>query len=119
MPQTPLPIMYKIQAAKQKDEKKLDLSECGLTFIPEEIYECHELEELWLQKNAIKIIPGGVIRLKKLKYLVLNDNPLESITNCPGLMLDYSDYVKFRDFLSKENIAGLRLRRDDLSQAFF
>jgi hypothetical protein len=46
---------------------------------PNEILELTNLEELYLNEQKIKVIPDGIRNLKKLKWLEMVDNEIESI----------------------------------------
>jgi len=51
-------------------------SECGLVVIPNWIGELNELTELILKGNFISDLPPSLAQLEHLKYLYLDDNPL-------------------------------------------
>ena len=74
-------IRAKIQEAKDKQLKELDLSWRStyyeLTEIPLEIFELEHLEILKLRNNKIKHIPQQIVQLKNLKYLDLIDNQID------------------------------------------
>jgi Leucine-rich repeat (LRR) protein len=55
---------------------KLDLSECGLTSIPPQVFELTELEELSLAGNNISILPPEIGKLTLLERLQLSGNEL-------------------------------------------
>jgi len=61
--------------------RQLFLSNQGLTEVPPEIWEMHELIKLDLGHNQIKSIPAAIRQLQKLEILQLQNNPLESIAD--------------------------------------
>jgi len=76
---------------------KLDLSNKGLTEIPEEIFKCKNLKKLNLSHNQIKDIPREFGRLKYLKSLDLSHNEISNLwskffdlTNLEVLILNHN-----------------------------
>ncbi len=114
MSKTPPHIVEKIRAARERGETALSLSDEELTEIPPEIFEADTFEEIWLGKNQITTVLAEVARLKKLRWLVLFGNPLETIADVPGLGLDFAIYRQWQHKLQREHIAGLKLTKDDL-----
>ncbi len=74
-------IQAKIEAAKYKHLKELDLSwrstHYELTEIPLDIFELEHLEILNLRNNKIKEIPEQIFKLKKLEHLDLIGNQID------------------------------------------
>lgn len=64
---------------KLKNLRSLDLSDCGLTNISENIGQLTHLEELNLANNKIQHVPDALSHLKNLKVLRLNGNQLAAI----------------------------------------
>jgi len=58
---------------------KLDLSECGLTSIPTQVFELTGLEELSLAGNNISILPPEIGKLTSLERLQLSGNELKRL----------------------------------------
>jgi Leucine-rich repeat (LRR) protein len=58
---------------------RLDLSECGLTEIPQQVFELSELEELSLAGNKISFLPAEIGKLTLLERLQLSGNELTSL----------------------------------------
>ena len=85
MSDIPAQIRAKIQEAKDKKLKELDLSwystDYMLEGIPVEIFELEQLEKLDLRNNNIKEIPKEISQLKNLKYLDLIEN--QKLTKIP------------------------------------
>ncbi|MGH2412832.1 MAG: COR domain-containing protein [Microcystaceae cyanobacterium] len=79
MTKIPEVILKKIQEAKEKQLKKLDLSQYGLTEIPDEVFILKQLEILTLEINSLPAIPESISRLQNLTYLNLNRNQLTSL----------------------------------------
>lgn len=90
----------RIQQAKDKKLRQLDLSDCGLTEIPEEVFELTQLQTLLLGKsyqpnenqnnrNRISFIPVELSLLKNLQGLGLANNEFNEfptiVTNLPRL----------------------------------
>jgi len=95
MPKTPKHIVERMQRAREKGETKLYLENSSLSEIPEEIFAQDSFEEIWLEnfgvfpnENQIRFVPTRIAQLKKLRWLVLFDNPLEEVADVPGLALD-------------------------------
>lgn len=60
-----------------KQVKKLNLSGCGLTEFPDNIFEYQNLTKLVLSNNKIKTIPKDILTLKKLQVLDLANNEIK------------------------------------------
>lgn len=60
-----------------KQVTKLNLSDCGLTEFPENIFEYPNLTKLVLSNNKIKTIPKDILTLKKLQVLDLANNEIK------------------------------------------
>ncbi len=76
-------ILDKIQEAKEQQLKKLDLSSSSVTSegnklisFPKELLKLDHLEELDLTDNSLTYVPTAVSKLRNLKILVLDGNPL-------------------------------------------
>ncbi|NUO80023.1 leucine-rich repeat domain-containing protein [candidate division KSB1 bacterium] len=116
MSKTPPHIVEYIRAARERGETVLSLSYQKLTEIPPEIFEADAFEEIWLVNNQITIVPTEMARFKRLRCLVLFGNPLQTIADVPGLVLDFAIYRQWQHKLQCEQIAGLKLKKEDLSE---
>ena len=81
---TPKEALRRIEEAKQKNMKELDLRKCGLKSIPIEIANMYGLEKLALNSNQIQNIEN-INKLHNLKELYLNSNELKKIKNIENL----------------------------------
>ncbi|KAI8489391.1 hypothetical protein Bbelb_328340 [Branchiostoma belcheri] len=62
----------------------LDLSNQGLTYIPEEVFDLTDLEVLDVSNNKLTSIPEAIGRLQKLRQLGTNSNKLTSLPQAIG-----------------------------------
>lgn len=69
----------KIAEARSADSDTLDLSLCGLTELPEEVFELRNLRRLALYRNNLKNLPPTIGLLKNLTYLDAENNSLSDI----------------------------------------
>lgn len=81
-------IQRRIDKVRQGQLSTLDLSNCALTYIPDEIFELSYLTELKLgnwadynkqQRNKLAQLPPQISRLTKLQYLDLSSNELSAL----------------------------------------
>ncbi|MEA2176586.1 MAG: hypothetical protein QOD00_4178 [Blastocatellia bacterium] len=86
MSDTPKPILEKIQEAKEKQLKILDLSnevvapnKKKLTRIPPEVFDLDQLEVLTLSRNLLTVIPASISKLQNLTSLDLSYNLLADL----------------------------------------
>ncbi len=86
MANTPQRFLEKIREAKEKQLKKLDLSNGWgtddkekLTEIPAEVFELEWLEVLNLSVNQLTTLPEAIARLQQLTSLGLSDNQLTTL----------------------------------------
>ncbi|KAK9918296.1 hypothetical protein WJX75_002936 [Coccomyxa subellipsoidea] len=70
-------LMVKFSLAQTSNQ--LDLSECGLTSIPEELFALTNLEELSLAGNDLREVPEDLCKLSKLRKLQLSGNRLKTL----------------------------------------
>ncbi len=115
MSKTPKHIIEKIRKARAEGETKLALWDEKLSEIPEEIFSRDSFEEILLGENQIRSIPARIARLKKLRWLVLFDNPLEEIADVPSLGLDFFIYKNFKKLLSPAHLTGIKLTKDEMT----
>ena len=97
----------RILEVRETRAKTLYLTWKNLTAIPDEVFTLSSLEELDLSRNSLKTVPEKLWDLPHLRRVVLFENLLESLPNRPGLVIDGATYVRFRDQLYPNNIAGL------------
>lgn len=64
---------------KNKRVSGIDLSNCGLKFLPESIGSLKGLETLWLRDNNIKYLPDSISQLTSLNDLFLYNNKIEKL----------------------------------------
>lgn len=76
-------LLQLIKDAKQNRWELLDLSECGLTALPDELWELTDLKGLWLYNNNIKILPRNIEKLQNLEFLDISHNPITCDSNRP------------------------------------
>ncbi len=72
-------VLDRIQYVAKHHSLILDLSELGLSSIPDEIYSLTYLEELILTRNNIQIIPSSIGLLKNLTSLEISANPIREL----------------------------------------
>lgn len=63
-----------------------------------------------LGHNQLKSVPAEVKQLKNLRRLNLIGNPLESVVDIFGLVLDWTAYDRLKDTISDENVVGLHFQ---------
>src|SRR6266478_1814063 len=77
---TPLEIAeMRIAIAGGKRARSLDLSLLGLSQLPDALFECRELKELFLWGNQLEALPTSLIRLTELQILCLQNNRLRAL----------------------------------------
>ena len=78
-----------IKGKTKKQVKKLNLSNCNLSEIPENVFEYTNLTKLVLSNNRISVVPKDILKLKKLKVLDLANNEISvlqsSVFKLPNL----------------------------------
>ncbi|MGD1805408.1 COR domain-containing protein [Dapis sp. BLCC M126] len=119
----------RIQEAKDKKLKKLDLSndlfirdDEKLTEIPTEVWELEQLEVLNLSGNQLTTIPESITKLINLTRLNLIGNQLTTIpesitklTNLTGLGLSYNQLTDIPESISRlTNLTELDLNGNEL-----
>src|SRR5918992_1169051 len=84
-----------IRRAREFQTAWLDLSDCDLTEIPEEVFELTGLETLDLAHNQLKSIPDRLWdNLPNLRHVTLIHNPIENLPNRSGLSIDVQTYLR-------------------------
>ncbi|MBT8195211.1 MAG: leucine-rich repeat domain-containing protein [Bacteroidia bacterium] len=70
-----------VASIKQNPENViiLDLRKSKLKEIPQEVFACTNLEELYLNKNRLKFIPAEIGQLKNLKKVDFSNNKLKTL----------------------------------------
>ncbi|MGC9972542.1 MAG: COR domain-containing protein [Bryobacteraceae bacterium] len=105
-----------IEDIRQRRSKTLVLSDRDLKRIPDEIYELAHLEELDLWGNHIGVVPERIRELPNLKRLDLTGIPIRKVPDIPGLVLDWSAYLRCRESLSRENVMGIDVNTEELPE---
>jgi Leucine-rich repeat (LRR) protein len=72
--------------AFQNNLRKLEFKYCSLAHIPEQVFECSNLEYLDLSDNCITTISPLISKLPKLKHLQIRNNHLRTIPPELGLI---------------------------------
>ncbi|RYE22211.1 MAG: GTPase, partial [Sphingobacteriaceae bacterium] len=111
-----------INEVKRSRSKILDLSFTGqntkLYEIPSEVFELEHLEELNLFNNGLRVIPGGIRKLKNLKKLNIALNPISQLSKSYGLLtLDWNTYEDFKDKIPSENVEGVWLDSNNINNS--
>lgn len=98
-----------IGEARRSGGKTLSLRSLKLEEFPNEVLKLSDLEVLDLSGNSIETVPARVLQLTSLKRFDLTDNPVKALPDIPGLLLDWSSYLKCGSQISAENIRGLHV----------
>jgi internalin A len=129
MTDTPEWALKKIQEAKEKRLKELDLSadwltpaNRKLTAIPSEVFELEQLEALDLSHNRLAIVPDSIIQLQNLALLNLSDNELkvvpdviDQLHNLTSLDLSNNELIAVPNVLGQlRNLTSLDLSNNKL-----
>ena len=85
----------------------LDLADKNLEELPEGVLTLDHLEELWLTGNELKTIPASLSKLPRLRYVDLTRNPIESLPNIPGLVIEGETYLRCRDQVDPVSVPNL------------
>ena len=97
-------VKRRIEWAKKDRSTELDLSDCDLTEIPQEVFELDRLLELNLSKNKITVIPSDIEKLHRLRKLHLNGN--HSISSLPDSFGKLKNLELLRKAISKTDNAN-------------
>jgi len=133
MTDTPAWALEKIQEAKKKQLKELDLSNDSwgtladqkLTAIPSEIFELEELEALNLYNNLLTAIPDSIHQLRNLTSLNLGHNELNvvpewiaKLRNLMSLNLRFNNLTTVPEWIAQlRNLTSLDLSLNNLTTA--
>ncbi len=71
--------LKRIREARENAASELDLSNLGLTYLPEELFGLSQLETLDLYDNALTEIPLAIARLTNLEKLMASQNQLTTL----------------------------------------
>eukprot|EP00058_Branchiostoma_floridae_P022229 XP_002607719.1 hypothetical protein BRAFLDRAFT_82834 [Branchiostoma floridae] len=93
----------------------LDLSDQGLTSIPEEVFDITDLEFLIVSKNMLTSIPEGICRLRKLHHLEVEDNILTSLPRLEKLQKLKKLYISDNQFTELPQALCLLYNLEQLS----
>jgi internalin A len=124
MTEIPERVLRKIEEAREKNLKLLNLSYNRLTEIPESITRLKKLTALYLSHNQLADLPGSITRLRNLTTLYLNDNGLtelpDSITrlqNLTALHLSRNELTELPDSITRlQNLTMLNLSDNGLTE---
>lgn len=112
-----------IKGKTKKQVTKLNLSGCGLTEFPENIFDYPNLTKLVLSNNRIKTIPKEILTLKKLRVLDLANNEIKvlqgavfKLPNLRTLNVYGNKIEKFPKQLVDSNIEKLIVGRNSFSK---
>ena len=72
-------VLKKIRENQQNQRTKLDLSNCNLDYIPDEVFNLTHLQTLDLSSNKLTRIPSAIASLTNLTKLDLTNNQLEKV----------------------------------------
>jgi internalin A len=111
--------LYQIDSIRRGDSTTLDVSNEGLTEIPDAIFRLSSLTELCLARNELRRIPDHIRALRNLRRLDLTGNPIERLPQVPGLVLDGDVFLSLKDTMSPAHVLGLRLDARQLPSLFF
>ena len=114
-----------IRHCKRSRSTKLDLSDKGLSTIPQDVYQLTDLEILVLSNNKLSSIDPKISNLTKLQFLDVSGNQLtglpQSISQINNLnVLNVSGNPlgpQFEALLKKENQSNMKLH-STLKQCF-
>ena len=96
-----------IERVRREGGNLLTLYGEGLGEIPDEVFGLSQLEELELRDNQIRVVSDRIRELPNLKRLSLRGNPIKRVPDVPGLVLDWTTYLRCKERLSRENILGM------------
>jgi internalin A len=113
----------RIQEALKTGVVVLDLSELGLTEVPEEIAQLTNLQALYLYNNQLTSLPGAITHLTNLQALYLYNNQLTSLpgaithlTNLRTLTLGNNQLTSLPDAIAQlTNLRTLTLDKNQLT----
>lgn len=91
-----------IYNGKISNLQMLNLTNCGITILPESIGKLTDLKYLYLSNNSIKVLPNSIGKLVKLQELYLPNNELYIL---PDSICDLIQMQKLN--LSKNKLASL------------
>lgn len=73
------PSQLKVKLMMAASSDKLDLSDCELTEVPEEVFNLSNLRELSLAGNQLTTLPGSIAALSNLERFVIAGNRLRDL----------------------------------------
>ena len=74
----------RIEKARRERAKELDLSNMGLTEVPEALWKLTALERLYLANNQLATLPEALGQLTALQWLDLSDNQFTTLPETLG-----------------------------------
>lgn len=114
-------IILRLKEAKRSNV--LDLSQCRITELLEEIGTLNSLKTLYLNDNLLTSLPEDIGKLTNLEELDLSDNQLtslpegiEKLTNLTGLYLRHNQLISIPEDIGKlTNLTTLALSHNQLT----
>jgi Leucine-rich repeat (LRR) protein len=90
----------RIENELREKTRQLDLSELGLTILPESLGKLNELQSLSLSDNQITNIPESIGKLSSLETLDVRGNQLTSLPESLGKLTNLEDLDVSRNQLT-------------------
>ena len=83
----------KIEEARSSGATELDLSDMGLTELPDSLWELTSLQELHLQINQLTVLPESIGQLRSLDMLLLASNQLTVLPESIGQLVALENLI--------------------------
>ena len=96
-------VKERIQEAKNKKLKQLDLSSTALAEVPSNVWKLEQLEVLNLSGNKLTSLPESITKLSNLTSLNLDNNPLET----PPIEIATKGIEEIRNYFRQEREKGI------------
>ncbi len=98
----------RIKKAEKENATLLDLRNCKLFSVPDEVFELTNVTSLLLDNNFLTEIPDNIWKLTKLESLFINNNNLTTLpdnirklTNLEGLGIRYNNFTTLPNIIGK------------------
>ena len=89
---------------RESGSNRLNLAGCGLYEIPEEVFSLTDMEVINLSGNCLRTIPKQLLDLPTLRKMILIGNPIEFLSDRPGLTIDGRTYLRCRKQVDAKNL---------------
>jgi internalin A len=96
---------FEIERVRLTGKPWLNLSGLNLKTIPDDILSLSNTGDIDLSYNKLRTIPEYVWELPNLKYVMLIGNPVESLPDRPGLVIDLPTFSRLRDRIDPNNVS--------------